>query len=181
MSGPEEVLAFWFAPGREAQWFKRDGAFDAEVRDRLGPLSEQALDGALDHWAGTARGALALVILLDQVPRNLFRGRARAFAGDARALALAKQAIERGFDRDLAASQRLFLYMPLEHCESMEEQELCVALTAALDGNPDWLDYAVRHRDIIARFGRFPHRNAVLGRRSTPEEEAFLKQPGSSF
>ena len=181
MTAPADVLAFWFAPGRADKWFERDEGFDAEVRETLGPLCRQALDGGLDHWGETARGTLALIILLDQVPRNLFRGEARAFAGDERALALAKRALARGLDQDLAVEERVFLYMPLEHCEALADQELCVALMSGLEGDPKWLDYALRHRDIIARFGRFPHRNALLGRASTPEEEAFLGEPGSSF
>jgi uncharacterized protein (DUF924 family) len=178
---PETVLAFWFAEGMAARWFEPDPAFDAEVRSRLEPLYHQAVAGELDAWAAGARGALALVILLDQVPRNFYRGDPRAFAGDARALAVTKDALARGLDRELAQAERMFLYMPLEHCEELPDQELCVELMGRLDEDPKWRDYALRHRDIIARFGRFPHRNAALGRESTVEEEAFLKQPGSSF
>lgn len=178
---PEDVLAFWFAAGMEARWFKADEAFDQEVRQALLPLHEQAAAGRLDHWQESAPGALALVILLDQVPRNLFRGEARAFATDARALAATKRALEKGFDAELRQVERVFLYLPLEHCEDLADQELCVRLVGALDENPEWRDYARRHRDVIARFGRFPHRNAVLGRETTPEEAAFLQEPGSSF
>ena len=178
---PDDVLAFWFAEGMDARWFKADEAFDQGVREHLLPLYEQAAAGRLDHWQESARGALALVILLDQVPRNLFRGDPRAFATDARALVVTKRALANGVDRELRQVERLFLYLPLEHCEDLADQELCVQLVGALDENPEWRDYARRHRDVIARFGRFPHRNAVLGRETTPEEAAFLQEPGSSF
>jgi len=178
---PEDVLDFWFAEGMAARWFKADEAFDQEVRQLLLPLHEQAAEGRLDHWQESAPGALALVILLDQVPRNMFRGEPRAFATDAQALAVTKRALAKGFDQELRQVERVFLYLPLEHCEDLADQELCVQLTSALDENPEWGDYARRHRDVIARFGRFPHRNAVLGRETTPEEAVFLQEPGSSF
>jgi uncharacterized protein (DUF924 family) len=178
---PDDVLAFWFAPGMEERWFKKDPAFDEEVRQILLPLNEQAAAGQLDDWRQSARGALALVILLDQVPRNLFRGEPRAFATDAKALAVTKRGLQQGLDQALRQAERVFLYLPLEHSEDLADQELCVTLIGALDENPKWHDYALRHRDVVARFGRFPHRNAVLGRANTPEEAAFLKEPGSSF
>ena len=181
MPAAEDVLAFWFAEGMNERWFKSDEAFDREVRLALKALYEQAAAGRLNDWRESARGALALVILLDQVPRNLFRGDPRAFATDAQALAVTKGALAKGLDQELRQVERMFLYLPLEHCEDLADQELCVQLIGALDENPDWCDYARRHRDIVARFGRFPHRNAVLGRESTPEEAAFLKEPGSSF
>jgi uncharacterized protein (DUF924 family) len=139
------------------------------------------VSGDFDHWRETAAGCVALCILLDQAPRNLFRGDPRSFASDAAARAVTRHALARGLDRDLPQEQRAFLYLPLEHSENLADQEACVRLFAGLDENPDGLDYAVRHRDIIARFGRFPHRNAVLGRTSTPEETEFLTQAGSSF
>ncbi len=176
-----EVLGFWFGPGMAERWFKKDPAFDAEVLARLGALHDRAAAGELDDWRDSAQGCLALVVLLDQVPRNLFRGQARAFATDAAARALASHAIERGFDQESPQGRRMFLYLPLEHSESLDDQETCVRLIATLDENPDWHDWAVSHRDIIARFGRFPHRNAALGRESTPEERAFLGQPDSPF
>jgi uncharacterized protein (DUF924 family) len=182
-----QILDFWFAarddagqPAYRDQWFKRDDAFDAQIAQRFGATVERALAGELDGWADNADGVLALVILLDQFPRNLFRGTARAFAGDERALRLAKQAIAQGFDRQLPRYNRMFLYLPFEHSENLADQERSVALFAALDDN-NVARYAVAHRDIVARFGRFPHRNAALGRPSTPEETEFLKQPGSSF
>ncbi len=182
-----QVLDFWFAdrdaqgqPAYRDQWFKRDDAFDAQIAHRFGAPVEQALAGELDRWADNADGVLALVILLDQFPRNLFRGTARAFAGDARALRLARQAVAQGLDRQLPRYQRMFLYLPFEHSEKLADQERSVALFAAL-GDENVTRYAVAHRDIVARFGRFPHRNAALGRPSTAEEIEFLKQPGSSF
>ncbi len=178
---PEDVLAYWFAEGMAARWFNADEAFDQEVRQRLLPLYEEAVAGRLERWRQSARGALALVILLDQVPRNLFRGEPRAFATDAQALATTKRALAKGFDQELRQVERVFLYLPLEHCEDLADQELCVRLVGALDENPDWGDYARQHRDVIARFGRFPHRNAILGRETTAEEAAFLREPGSSF
>ncbi len=177
----EPILAFWFAPGMAERWFRKDPAFDVEVRARLQAPHEAAVAGGYAAWAESPRGALALVILLDQVPRNLYRDDPRAFASDAAALRVARAAIERGDDKRLEQVERLFLYLPLEHSESLADQEDCVRLFGMLDENPEWQDYAERHRDIIARFGRFPHRNAVLGRVCTPEEDEFLTRPGSSF
>jgi len=180
-SAISEVLDFCFAEGPVRRWFVKDQAFDAQVQERLARLHELAASGACDTWRETPAGCLALCILLDQVPRNLFRGQARAFAHDAQARAVTRHALARGFNRKLPQEQRLFLYLPLQHNEDLADQELCVRLVGALEDNSDLLDYAVRHRDIIARFGRFPHRNAALGRESTAEEAAFLSQPGSSF
>ena len=177
----ERVLDFWFAPGMAPRWFVKDAAFDAEVRERLGADYEAALEGRYERWAADSRGCVALCVLLDQVPRNLYRDDPRAFASDARALAVTRQALAEGLDRALGQAERAFLYMPLEHAEDLELQELCVRLMAELDEDPQWLDYARRHREVIARFGRFPHRNAVLGRASSEEEVAFLQQEGSSF
>lgn len=177
----EHVLAFWFADGREAQWFERSETFDAAVREALEALHLRAAAGTLDHWAETPRGALALVILLDQVPRNLYRGTARAFATDAKARAVCRAALDAGHDAALAsAAERLFLYLPLEHSEDLADQERCVGLVAAL-GDAEQLRYAERHREIVQRFGRFPHRNAALGRETTEAEAAFLQEPESSF
>ena len=181
MKTAEDVLSFWFADGMQQKWFVKDAAFDELVLKNLGYLCEDAAEGALDHWGEHAKGAVALVILLDQVPRNIYRGDGRAFAGDAAALAVTRAALAAGFDRDLSQVERCFLHLPLEHSEDLVDQELCCDLMARLDENPKWHDYALKHRAIIARFGRFPHRNAVLGRKSTPEEEAFLREEGSSF
>ncbi len=178
---PDDVLALWFAEGMAARWFKKDPGFDEEVRRKLLPLHARAATGQLDGWQESAKGALALAILFDQVPRNVYRDTPRAFATDAKALAVTRRAIDLGLDRQLDEAERMFLYLPLEHCEELEDQELCVRLMGELEANPQWCDYALRHRDIVARFGRFPHRNKILGREPTPEEEAFLKEPGSAF
>ena len=176
----EEVLSFWFAPTSRARWFESDKGFDREIEERFSSLIEAAARGELEPWVETPRGALALCILLDQFPRNVGRGTPRAFASDAEARRIADLALAAGLDRKLDAEERLFLYLPFEHSENLQDQERSVALFRGL-GDAEQLDYAVRHRDIIARFGRFPHRNRVLGRDSTPEELAFLQQPGSSF
>jgi len=174
------VLDFWFAECGPEQWFKKDAALDATIAKRFGELYGQACAGALDHWTATPLGALALIVLIDQFSRNLNRDSPDAFDQNARACALVARALEAGFDRDMTPQQRKFLYMPLMHSEELADQDRCVALMreAGLD---EAHDFAVRHRGIVARFGRFPHRNAVLGRPSTAEEEAFLNQPGSSF
>lgn len=174
------VLGFWFATGREEQWFARSDAFDAEVVEVLGPWHRRARGGELMHWRKTAEGALALALLLDQVPRHLYRGSPEAYACDALAREITKEAVEAGLVEQLGPAQQLFLYLPLEHSEDLADQERAVELFTPL-GDPEYTRYAIAHRDIIARFGRFPHRNAVLGRQSTPEEVEFLKQPGSSF
>ena len=177
---PATVLDFWFDPANRKRWFTPAPAFDAECVRRFQPLVEAADRGELAGWQDTPEGALALAILLDQLPRNIGRGTPRMYAYDAKARAVAKAAVERGFDRQVPPDRRLFLYLPFEHSEDLADQERSVELTATL-GDAEQLDYAVRHRDIVARFGRFPHRNAILGRPSTEEEIAFLKTPGSSF
>ena len=179
-ASPADVLAFWFSDTARKHWFARSDAFDAALRDALGALHDRAAAGELDAWAATASGALALVLLLDQAPRNLHRGSARAFATDAAAVRHARAAIDAGHDREVDDDARLFFYLPFEHSEDLADQDRAVALCATLP-NPLFHDYAIRHRDVVARFGRFPHRNAVLGRDSTAEEIEFLKQPGSSF
>jgi len=173
----DDVLSFWFAdPGR---WWKKDPAFDAEIRDRFLALHDAVERGERDDWLETPRGALAHVIVLDQFSRNMFRDSARMFESDARALGAARRALERGFDRGLSGDERMFLCMPFMHSEDIADQDRCVGLFgSALQG---YLRYAEQHRDIIRRFGRFPHRNALLARQSTPEELEFLKQSGSSF
>lgn len=182
-----QVIGFWFgAPplARRREWFVKDAAFDATVRERFGGLVERALNGPL-NWGDDAQARLAAVIVFDQFTRNLFRGQARAFAGDPHALALALDMLEVGDDLKLPPLQRWFAYMPLEHAESLALQDRCVALFEDLAAdNPGFdevLDYACRHRDVIRRFGRFPHRNAALGRQSTAAELAWLALPGSGF
>ena len=181
--GPDAraVLDFWFREAGPEAWFKRSDAFDETCRDRFLALHEDAAAGRLDGWAGTADGALALLILLDQLPRNMFRGSPRAFATDPKARGIARDAIAAGFDLALPAERRIFVYLPLEHSEDPDDQRDCVALVRERIGDAEMIDYAERHLAIIARFGRFPHRNAILGRPSTEEEQEFLAQPGSSF
>ena len=171
------VVAFWEAAGPE-RWFAKSDEFDARIRARYMPLVERAAAGELDDWAHEREGALALLLLLDQFPRNLYRGSARAFAADAHARRIADAAIEAGFDMAYDKPLRAFFYLPFMHSEALADQERCVKLTAER-ARESTRDYAVIHRDIIARFGRFPHRNAVLGRASTPEEIAFLADPAS--
>ncbi len=174
------VLDFWFGEATPEQWFKQDDGFDATIRDRFAALFERAASGELADWRETARGCLALVIVLDQFPRNLFRGGARSFATDAAARAVLGHALEKGFDDGFPFREKQFLYMPLMHSEDSGEQAQSVALYTAL-GDEDVLDFARRHKDIVDRFDRFPHRNEQLGRKNTPEESEFLKQKGSSF
>lgn len=180
MKGIREVLDFWFDPASKAQWFEPDAAFDRAVAARLGDLHRRAADGDLDAWQSCAEGCVALCILLDQAPRGLFRGDARAFATDAKALAVAKRALAEGFDRELPVEQRQFLYLPLMHSEHLADQEQCVALYEAEELRHN-LHHAVEHADIIRRFGRFPHRNSALGRPSSAEEEAYLRDGGKQF
>ena len=183
----DRVIAFWFSerdangiPVHRKAWFEKNTAFDSEIRALFLADVEAAADGCLDAMANTPLGAVALVILLDQFPRNLFRGTGRAFTADGKAREIADAAIARGFDRELPAVMRQFLYLPFEHAENLDDQDRCVALFERL-GNPELVKWAVRHHEIIVRFGRFPHRNAALGRESTPEEIAFLREPNSSF
>ena len=172
-----EVLAFWFS--HRDHWWKKSADFDEEIRRRFGPLHTEIMNGAHDDWRTTPAGALAYVIVLDQLSRNMFRNDARAYRSDDRALAASREALARGDDAALSLDERMFLYMPLMHSEDVTDQERCVGLFGSL--GDDNLRAAERHRDVIRRFGRFPHRNATLGRVSTAEELAFLKEPGSSF
>jgi uncharacterized protein (DUF924 family) len=174
------VLRFWFEETRPKQWFESSDAFDAEVRSRFVAVHEGLAAEPTPSLLTDARTALAAVIVLDQMSRNMFRGTPQAFAADAKALDLAAAAVALGFDSGLTKDERQFLYLPFEHAESAEAQARSVALIAQL-GDPELTKWAEMHRVIIDRFGRFPHRNAVLGRASTPEEIEFLRQPGSSF
>ena len=182
MSAMEEVLAFWFAEGRKAQWFESSETFDSECKRVLLPHHQAALAGKYETWRREPRGCLALCILLDQLPRNIYRNTPKAFAFDATAREVTRHALTNGFERALANDiERMFLYLPLEHSENLKDQQDCVRLVAAFKDGGEFLSYAERHREIIARFGRFPHRNAILGRESTEAEIAFLREPNSSF
>jgi uncharacterized protein (DUF924 family) len=194
MSGttPADILAFWFGHSGEPgygqprrEWFSKDAGFDDTIRSRFLDSVEAALAGQLQAWAGDPASLLALIILLDQFPRNLFRNQARAFAGDPAARQLAAMALDRSWDRQCNAVERVFLYLPFEHSESLLDQERSLALFSALaTEHPEttgFLDYARRHHEVIAKFGRFPHRNAALDRASTEAESLFLAQPGSGF
>jgi uncharacterized protein (DUF924 family) len=182
-----EVLDFWFGvpPGKaRAEWFRKDAAFDAGIRARFGALHARAAGGELEAWRGAADSMLALIVVLDQFSRNMYRDDPRAFAQDAHALACANEALARGDDHGLLPVQRQFVYMPLEHSESLADQDRCVRLMESLEAFEETrglAEWAEKHRAIVRRFGRFPHRNAVLGRATTPEEAEFLKQPGSGF
>ena len=176
----QEVLTFWFDEIEPEQWWKKDEDFDALLVERFSDLYERARQCELFEWRQTASGRLAEIILLDQFPRNMFRGTPRAFASDAMALALSQEAIASGADQLLTAIQRTFLYMPFMHSESVEIHKVAVELYRK-NGSKDNLDFEQRHRAIIERFGRYPHRNEILGRPSTAEEIEFLNQPGSSF
>ena len=176
LATPQEIVAFWSAAGPE-RWFKRDGAFDEACRGFLA-THEAAARGDLNDWELVPEGALAVVLLLDQFPRNMFRGTRRVYQTDSAALDAADRAIERGFDRKVDPQLRRFFYLPFTHSESLADQERSVALNEAM-GDEEALKWARHHRDIVARFGRFPHRNAILGRDSTPEEQAYLAEEGA--
>ena len=174
------VVAFWFEESKPEQWYKKDAAFDNAIRDRFEMTVTAALASHLDGWADSAEGCLALIILLDQFTRNIYRDSPRAFSGDDMAVALSLRCGDRDYLAHEDATYRQFMLMPMMHSEDLAIQEKSLPLFERLT-NPRTHEFAVKHRDIIARFGRFPHRNAVLGRPSTDEEVEFLKQPGSSF
>jgi uncharacterized protein (DUF924 family) len=173
---PEAIVKFWTEAGSE-RWFAKDDAFDADLRTHFEAAHHTAARGGFADWEETPDGALALLLLTDQIPRNIFRGSAHAFATDARARQVAERAIARAFDQRFEPSLRCFFYLPFEHSEDAADQARAVALFEAL-GDENYTKYACIHRDIIARFGRFPHRNAVMGRVTTPEEQAFLDAGG---
>lgn len=188
------ILNFWFGvPGKTPSeygqlrqvWFKKDPAFDEIIRTRFQEHYERAAADQLAHWRQAPKSCLALILLLDQFPRNMFRNDPRSFATDTQALAAAQGAIAQAFDQQLLLVERLFLYLPFEHSENLDHQNQCVNWISQLadqhPGMESTLEYAVRHRDVIARFGRFPHRNKILGRATTPEEAEFLNQRGSRF
>ncbi len=187
MNTARDVLQFWFGdtPGtRRKEWFVKDPAFDAEIRARFLDLHEAATHGELAAWNEAADSALALIVLTDQFPRNLFRGEARAFATDPIAFATAHHVLARGWDAAMRPVERMFVYLPYEHSEVLSDQEKSLQLfepLGAFEETKDTVEYARKHWEIVKRFGRFPHRNAALGRPGTPEETEFLKQPGSGF
>lgn len=187
----QTVLDFWFGASgtpehgtSRAEWFKKDDAFDAEIKEQFMGDYEAARDGAYDLWGDEAYGALALLVLLDQFPRNLFRDDPRAFATDEKALRIAQAMVARGGDKSLTKEEQFFVYLPYEHAEDLAMQERCLRLTAAMPqgtGENSPYHWAKKHRDVIAKFGRFPHRNKILGRENTPEEEAYLADRGAGF
>lgn len=189
MVHPDAVLDFWFglldARGKpRPEWFRKDARFDAEIRRRFGALHAAAAARELEAWRASAESMLALVLVLDQFSRNLHRDDARAFAQDAHARECSEEAIERGFDLGMLPVERQFLYLPFEHSERLDDQQRALELFRTLEAFEETrglLEWAERHHAVVARFGRFPHRNAILGRASTPDEEAFLAQPGSRF
>jgi len=196
---PERVLSFWFGeldaeglahPDTQRRWFTKDEAFDAALRDNFLEDHRAIVGEEREHWLVDPRGRLAYVVVLDQFSRNMFRGTPQMFATDAQALRAAKGCIEKGADRPLAVAERQFMYMPFMHSEELADQDRCIELFEALrdeqtgrcrDSVENALRFAVMHRDIVAKFGRFPHRNAILGRASTPEEAQFLEGPNSGF
>ncbi len=180
MATPDEILKFWFEEIDRSFWFKKDADFDRLLAERFGNLHTQASHGELIFWRDTPHGRLAEIIVLDQFSRNLFRDSANAFAYDGMALVLAQEAVRNGADAALSAQERVFLYMPYMHSESLVIHKTAVELFTR-NGIQNNLDYELKHKAIIERFGRYPHRNALLGRASTPEELEFLSQPGSSF
>lgn len=195
MSKIDELLQFWFLPDGEKKevmklWFSASDSLDLEIKERFGASLRQAEQKGLDDWRQTLEGKVALIILLDQFSRNIYRGSGQAFANDTQACSLAKELIQAGLDKELDPYWRVFVYLPFEHSESLADQEQAIELFQKLAQDvtavhmttfKNFLDFAQKHYDVIKRFGRFPHRNQRLGRTSTPEEELFLNQPGSSF
>ncbi|MGL6312443.1 DUF924 family protein [Vibrio sp. WXL103] len=176
----QEIIQFWFSDIEPRQWWQKDSQFDRLVEKRFGHLHQQAMAGELYTWRPIAQGSLAEIIILDQFSRNIFRDTPQAFAGDSLALALAQRMVEKGQDLELDPVQRRFVYLPYMHSESMLIHTQAVALYERLD-NPESLSFEFEHKAIIDRFGRYPHRNSILGRESTPQELEFLKQPKSGF
>ncbi len=195
----DSVIRFWFGESHSSAdinaqkkrvWWSKNEEIDAEITARFSELVDAVASGELDHWNESHQGLLASIICTDQFPRNIYRGHSRSFSYDAVALRFARQAVAMGFDRKVQLIKRVFIYMPFEHSEEISDQEQAVALMQSLvDQAADeekeifagFLNFAIRHRDVVAEFGRFPHRNTILGRESTEQEIAFLEQPGSSF
>lgn len=177
-----EILDFWFEQTQPAQWFQVNASFDAEISQKFADAYDKASRGIFDDWKNDSDGCLALCLLLDQFPRNMFRGSPKAFATDGKALVIAKYALSKGFDQVLTPIKRRFLYLPFEHSENLNDQRKCVDLFEKMKkDDPLGYDYAMRHLKVIEKYGRFPHRNKVLSRMSTPDEEEYLAQAGSGF
>ena len=191
MTSVEQILTFWFGAADQADygqprkfWFIKSPETDQTLRDNFLADYELAFQGQLEDWKNSPRSCLALILLFDQIPRNIFRNQPQMFATDQQALELAKFAVNQGFDQTLLPVERWFIYLPFEHSENLEDQSQAVALFRQLSDDPNSasaIDYAIRHFEVIRQFGRFPHRNQILGRETTPAEAEFLKQPGSSF
>ena len=191
MSNFEQILEFWLGNKNKADygkprkfWFIKNPAIDEEIKQLFSMDYELAKEGVLDDWKNHPRSCLALILLLDQFPRNIFRDQSQMYTTDEKALNIAKFAVENDFDTQLLPVERWFIYLPFEHSENLDHQCQAVALFRKLSHDPDSasaIDYAIRHFEVIRQFGRFPHRNSILGRENTPEEAEFLKQPGSSF
>lgn len=177
---PESILAYWFDELTKDDWFKRSDAVDAEIRRRFAATHLALAAGVPERWRADAEAHLAAIIVLDQLPRNIYRGTPLAFATDGLALAEARHAVDAGHDEAVGVDRRCFFYLPFEHSEALADQDRSVSLFTAL-GDAEYLDYALRHRDVIRQFGRFPHRNPILGRSSTPAEEDYLSKPGAGF
>jgi uncharacterized protein (DUF924 family) len=187
----QDILDFWFGKPEEAKygksrkfWFIKDDEFDLKIKSQFQNIYQQAATGKLDFWQDQPLSCLALIIILDQFPRNMFRGLSQAFATDNKAKTHAQIAVKRKFDLQLIPVQRWFIYLPFEHSENLADQEIAIRLFDSLQNHADSksaIAYAYRHREVIQKFGRFPHRNQILGRTNTPEETKFLQQPGSGF
>ena len=180
MADPDAVLSFWFKELAREDWFKKSDALDQTIADRFAATHLALARNIPDEWRLSAAAVLALIIVFDQFPRNIYRGTPLAFATDCLALREARRAVAEGLDRQVEATHRLFFYTPFEHAENLEDQNLCVRLVGQLE-NERLLRYALEHRDVIVQFGRFPHRNSLLARENTPEEEVYLARPGSGF
>lgn len=178
----KDILNFWFVETQPQQWFQKNPDFDAQIKGRFAADFDLAMEGVYDRWYGTPDGALALIILLDQFPRNMFRDDARAYSGDEKALTIARHGVAKQLDQIVEPVKRRFFYLPFEHSENLADQEKSVSLFEAMkEEDPLGYDYAVKHLEVIQRFGRFPHRNAVLGRDNTADEEAYLADPNAGF
>ena len=177
---PDDILNFWFSERVKRMWFKKSADFDREIKQRFFNTYQRGKTGALADWRNSSKNVLALIIVLDQFPRNMFRNTSQAFATDKQAVELTKYAVSNNYQQNLSPEEQAFLYMPLMHSENKQDQAKCVELFTKL-GREDNLKFAIEHKEIIDRFDRFPHRNKILGRESTSEEKEFLTQPGSSF